>query len=368
VNVGSGKAIVIAELGINHNGDLKTALAMVDAAAEAGCDAVKIQAYDAEEFCGPEETYTYTVKSPSVTRTQSKAFAPAGEFEGSPVYISPTREVTERQVDMFRRCQLNEDQIKVIHAFTKEKKMAFVATATDPYWIDFLKDKVDAFKVGSDDIVHIPLVRSMKATGRPVILSTGMANGPEIATAVGELGDDLMALLHCVSLYPTTYAQANLKRMWSLSDEFGVPVGFSDHTEGTAVSMVAISMGATVIEKHFTLSQFMAGPDHRFSATKDEMKKICEFARNIQVIQGTGGLRPGAGETEMALIARRSIIARRTIAEGETIVPSMIAFKRPGDGLPPSAIDLVVGSVAVKPIVGGQKIMFNDLRQGGRVN
>ena len=342
--IGTGRCMIVAELGINHNGSIDRALDMVRAAAHAGVDGIKIQAYTAEEFVGPDETYTYW------------------ESDG-------TRPVpqTVSQQEMFRRCQLSEQDIAKIRDECRRLGVAIIATATDQHWIDCLCEiGVDALKVGSDDIVHVPLLRALKKTEKPIIISTGMATVDEIKAAITECPPAV--LLHCVSLYPTPLPIVNLLRMdalgilarWILAR---VPVGFSDHTDGSIAAKAAIARGAAMIEKHFTLDPMLPGPDQSFSGTADEFRSICTFAEMFQQILGDGKIEPGEKELEMRKIARRSIVAAKPILGGDTITAEDLAYRRPGTGLSPAFADEVVGAKAIYCIQPGQQLKWNNLRK-----
>lgn len=339
--VGVGQpCLVVAELGINHNGDLSLAVEMVKAAHRAGCAAIKVQAYSAEEFVGSGETFTYRQNIGSEVQT-----------------------ITERQQDMFRRCQLSENSLWRIRQETRERGMLMIATATDGAWIETCRRVgVDALKVGSDDVVHVPLLREMKKSGLPVILSTGMANASEIASAVSVVAPTV--LLHCVSLYPTPPHKANLRRMLALR-AFGIPVGFSDHTEGIAVASAAIFLGAVMLEKHFTLNRNLPGPDHMFSADVDELGTICRLAALADSVCGDGSVDPGPEESRMALVARRSIVAARDIPAWKVIELADLAFRRPGTGISPMMVDDVVGTVVTANVRAGEQIRAGILHFPG---
>ena len=331
--IGTGRCMIVAELGINHNGSIDRALEMVRDAASAGVDGIKIQAYTAEEFVGPEETYTYW------------------ESDG-------TRPVpqTVSQQEMFRRCQLSEQDIARISDECRTLGKAFIATATDQHWIDYLCEiGVDALKVGSDDIIHLPLLRALKKTGKPIIISTGMASAEEIKAAITECRPAV--LLHCVSIYPTPLDQVNLRRMDSLWPlPWSIHVGFSDHTYGTTVAKAAIARSAVMIEKHFTLNPQLPGPDQSFSGTADEFKDICTFAETFSQILGDGKIGPGEKELEMRKVARRSIVAAKLIRAGETITAEHLAYRRPGTGISPAMADFFIGTKSDRDVQPGQQI------------
>lgn len=324
---------VVAELGVNHMGSLDRALEMVRAAAAAGCNGVKIQAYTASEFVGRDETYTYI------------------ERDGK----GGMRRVTERQREMFDRCALAPEDVEAIHAECLLHKLSFVATATDATWIERIKALGSGvmLKVGSDDIVHHPLLRAAAASKLPVILSTGMASEGEIDAALAIVQP--LILLHCVSLYPTPVNKANLRRMVSLG-KYGRHVGFSDHTEGTMVAMVAAGMGASMVEKHFTLDKGLSGPDHWFSADPEEMGQLVACVKAAVLARGSGVIQPGPEEIQMRKVARRSAVAALDIPAGTMLKPEMVAYRRPGTGSRPGSEANLLGLLTVRRIREGEPL------------
>lgn len=327
------RCYTIAEAGVNHNGSLPRAIDMVRAAAAAGCSAFKVQAFTASEFVGPAETYTYM------------------ERDGKGGF----RRVTERQRDMFDRCALSPDAVVAVYAECRRLEMTFVATATDAAWIERVKALGPGvmLKVGSDDIIHAPLLRAVAASKLPAVLSTGMASEDEISAAVAIVRP--IALLHCVSLYPTPVAKANLRRMLSLH-KFGHQIGYSDHTEGTMVPMMAAAMGATMIEKHFTLDKGLPGPDHWFSADPAEMRQLVSQVGVATSVRGTGYIEPEADELAMRTIARRSVVAAQPIPAGVVLQPAMVAYRRPGTGMKPGTEGPLLGQVATRAFAEGEPL------------
>lgn len=343
--IGNGGCFVIAEAGLNHNGSIERCLEMVRSAAKAGADGFKIQAFDPNEFCGPEETYTYLERS-------GESF----------------RRVTERQVDMFARCALSESDIERVGAECRANGIEFIATATDKRWIDVcLGAGVSALKCGSDDIVHIPLLKTLAATGKPLIISTGMATADEVALAIGTLGaGDNICVLHCVSSYPTSLMKANLLRMGLLGGMVVVGkqkhlVGYSDHTQGLTAASIAIARGASIVEKHFTLDKTLPGPDHHFSMEPAELASLCLWAKAAHYALGSGKIDPSPEELAMRKIARRSIIAEHDIDAGQVIRMEDLAFKRPGTGLSPAMVDQIVGQHALRPYKAGEQIQMDGV-------
>lgn len=335
---------IVAEAGVNHNGSGARALAMVKAATEAGCNGFKLQCYDAAEFVGPKETYTYL------------------ERDGKGGF----RRVTERQRDMFDRCALKWDDVRAVHSECARVHMTFVATATDQGWIDLLKTLTPApiIKVGSDDLIHRPLLRAVAASGLPSILSTGMASVEEITAALEIVRP--IVLLHCVSLYPTPIPKANLLRMEKLA-KLGIPVGYSDHTEGSLCATLAAAMGAKMVEKHFTLDKTLPGPDHWFSADAAEMKQLVAAVRVAVNVRGSGEVEPTDAEKEMRRVARRSAVAACDVPAGTALRESMVAYWRPGTGVPPGDEDRWIGHVTARKLAAGDVLEPSSFMPGGEV-
>jgi N,N'-diacetyllegionaminate synthase len=310
--VGPGQpCLVVAEVGLNHGGSIDTALEMVRAAAEAGADCIKVQAFTATEFCTAKATY-----------------------QG------------ERQIDLFRRYELGAVAFSAIAEECGKLGVMFLGT---PDSMDQAKLLVSlgapAIKVGSDDLVHIPLLRQLATFGLPMILSTGMATMTEIARALEAASSVPVILLHCVSSYPTLPGQANIRRMISLGRHYRI-VGYSDHTDGIEAAVGAVWAGACLIEKHFTLDRSAKGPDHAFSADPGQWSEMVRRIRMAEVMRGTGEIDPSSLEEPMRATARRSIVAARKICPGTEITPAMLAYKRPGTGLPPIYADMIIGKRA----------------------
>lgn len=337
------KCYVIAEAGLNHNGDVARAILMARTAKWAGCDGFKIQAYTASEFVGPNETYTYTER-----------------------LNDGMRRVTEKQRELFERCALTIDGVEAVHAECMKQGLVFVATVTDPLWLDRIRQisPQAVIKIGSDDLIHRPLLHEVAASGMRCVLSTGMASEEEVEVAVGIVRP--MTLLHCVSLYPTPPAKANLRRMLSLA-KFGYDVGFSDHTEGSLAAMMAASMGATMIEKHFTIDQNLPGPDHWFSATPSSMRELCKAVAFASASIGDGYIEPGPEEKEMRRIARRSVVAAHDIPPGTALRQEMVAYRRPGMGLAPGTELPLLGRITTRTIHEGELLDESILFSSGEV-
>lgn len=330
--VGPGHAcLVIAEAGVNHNGRLELALALVDAAAAAGAEAVKFQTFRAEEVASP--------------------LAPKAAYQ------EETTGRAESQLAMLKALELAPEAYAAIAGRCRQRGLIFLSTPFDAASADLLAALgMPAFKLPSGELTNLPLLAHVGRKGRPVILSTGMADLDEVAVAVDALraaGCAELALLHCVSNYPADPAQANLRAMAALAEAFGVPVGYSDHTLGLEVPLAAVALGACVIEKHFTLDRDLPGPDHRASATPDELAALVAGARKVQAALGHGRKEPAPEEAGTRAVARRSLVAAQDIPAGAALTAAMIAIKRPGTGLPPAMLKKVLGRRAAAEIPAG---------------
>lgn len=338
--VGSDQpCLLIAEVGVNHNGDAATALAMIDAIADAGAECVKFQTFRAEEFVNSSsETYTY----------QSQGV-----------------EVTESMLTMFQRLELAHDEFRVLFDRARARGLIALSTPTDTDAVDLLVELgAPAFKIGSDDLVHTPLLEYVASKGKPVIISAGMARAEEVESAIATIraaGNDDIVLLHCVSEYPTPPHHANLRKIPALAERFGVPTGFSDHTMGVTAALVAVALGACVIEKHVTLDRNLPGPDHHFSADPPELRELVERIREVEAGLGSAALVPTADEDDMALLSRRSIVAKADLAAGHVLRPGDLAYRRPGTGLVPAAADRIIGSRLRRALPAGSLILEGDL-------
>lgn len=338
--IGPGHPVFIAaEIGINHNGDMQLAREMMRAARDAGADAVKFQNYVTEDF----------VLDRRVTHT----------------YLSQGREVTESQHDMFKRYELSRDQVLWLKREADALGILFFSTPTGE---SGLRDLVDAgvplLKNGSDLLVEVHLIAAMARTGLPTILSTGMATEEEMRDAVDAFraagGRDLL-LLHCVSSYPTPPDQVNLRKIPRLAETFGVPVGFSDHTDGTVAALGAVAHGACFVEKHFTTDRNLPGPDHRFSSDPAELRALCQAIRTLEQCQGEAALGPTRTEALGRRDYRLSCVARRDLPAGHRLTVADIAFSRPAGGLPPKERFRLEGGVLARARACGEPILPADL-------
>lgn len=319
---------VIAEAGVNHNGSLQTALAMVDAAAAAGADAVKFQAFTAD--------------------TLVTAAAPAAAYQRA-----RTGAITQRE--MLRRLELAPGDFSALRDRCQKKNVEFLATPFSRYDLEvLLRLGVSAVKLASTDLNNVPLAEAAARTGLPLIVSTGAANAEEITSAVQRLRQWDAArrtvLLHCVSSYPTRWHEANLGAVGELRRRFGLHGGYSDHTTSDLTGALAVAAGARVLEKHFTLDRKTAGPDHAMSLEPSQLARYIEGARQAEAALGSGSLDPAESEQEVRRLARKSLVAARPIAAGEILTAELIAAKRPGGGVDPAQIDRFLGRRAVGPI------------------
>ena len=344
-NIGENQpAFVIAEIGINHNGDIETAHAMVDAIAESGCDCVKFQTFHADEFCSNEkDTYEY---------------------------VSQDKIIKESMLEMFRRFELKQEEFAELFVHARERGLAAFSTPTDIAAVDLLADiGVDAYKIGSDDLVYTPFLEYVAKKGKPVIISTGMATLEDVQRAVdvlkkGGLPLEQIAILHCISAYPTPADAIHLNRIPMLQGVFpGCIIGFSDHSWGITPALGAVALGARIVEKHFTLDHNMAGPDHRFSA---DPKQLTDLVREVRVIEqalGQSELVMSKHDQEMAALCHRSVYAASDLPVGKIIELSDLVFQRPGSGLKPYEVKNIVGRQLTGRVDAGTAFdldMFGD--------
>lgn len=337
----SGSApYVVAEIGINHNGDLSLAKRTVDAAARAGADAVKFQTFRAEEFMADRE-FTYE-------------------------YESGGRRVRESMYDMFKRLELPESWHRELQIYARTKGLEFLSSAADPISADLLIALgTPALKIASEDLINLPLLKYVAGRRMPVILSTGMADQAEIDQAVTILksgGCKDLLLLHCVSLYPTSDEETNLLRMVALREQYGTLVGFSDHTLGYEAAIGAVALGAVLIEKHFTLDRALPGPDHTLSSDPAELVGLVAGVRRVAKQLGSRDLLPSHGEQVARQQFRRSVVAAVNIPEGATIAREMLCLKRPGTGIPPCEMDRLIGRRTQRGFRADEQLQWADVR------
>ena len=338
--IGKNKPVfIIAEAGVNHNGSLETALRLVDAAATSGADAVKFQTFRAEDVVTKEgKMVGYQVKN------MGKSIS---------------------QLEMIKGFELNESFWSPIISHCKEKNIIFLSTPHGGFHsVDLLHSlNVPAFKIGSGDLTNLPVLSYAARFKKPMILGTGMATMAEVNKAIDcvkETGNSQIVVLHCTTNYPCPFNEVNLEAMKTMMNKINVLVGYSDHTTGIQVPIMAASLGACVIEKHFTLDKNMSGPDHIASLEPDELKKMVDSIRNVSKIMGSGVKRPNASEVSMIKTVRKSVVAIADIKKGEIYSLQNLAIKRPGTGISPIHFYEIIGRVAKKDIKNDSLIQRDD--------
>ncbi len=320
------KIYIIAEAGVNHNGSLELAKKMVAAAKAAGADAIKFQTFSAESL---------------VTKGAKKA-----------QYQKNTTDCGESQYDMLKKLELSYEDHCELKALCEASNIDFMSTPFDLPSLGLLeKLGVASYKIPSGEITNYPLLREIGRTGKKVILSSGMSSLKEVGEAVGTLrkwGSGEITVLHCNTEYPTPYEDVNLKAMEALKKELGTAVGYSDHTQGIEVPVAAAALGASVIEKHFTLDRNMEGPDHRASLEPGELQEMVRAVRNIEMALGNGKKEPSESEIKNIGIVRKSIVAKCEIQQGEVFTEENLTTKRPGTGISPMKWNEILGQKAKK--------------------
>lgn len=318
--------LVIAEAGVNHNGKLQTAKELIDAAVYAGADIVKFQTFSADRLT--------TSRAPKAT------------------YQKLSTPSSESQREMLAGLELSAEMHFALIEYCRERGIEFLSTGFDVQDMIFLSAlNLDRYKIPSGELTNLPYLRAVGNLKKPVIISTGVATLGEIEQAISILvasgtPRDLITILHCTSNYPALMSQVNLKSMQNLRMAFGLPVGYSDHTEGTEVAIAAVALGAEVIEKHFTLDRNMPGPDHKASLEPNELKEMISAIRNIEVALGSGVKTLDHDILETKRIIEKSIVAKVSIAKGEIFSELNITTKRPAGGISPMLWDKVIGQVA----------------------
>lgn len=318
------KIKIIAEAGVNHNGNMELAVRLIDIAAKAGADYIKFQTWKSESI---------------VSR-----YAPKAKYQ------SEATGKGETMLGMVKKLELSFDDFRALKAHCQKAGIGFLSTPFDIESAEFLFSLgVDAIKISSGELTNLPLLEVIASFPNPILLSTGMCTLEEIEDAVSVLQRGFtkaITILHCNTQYPTPMKDVNLRAMQTLKARFGFPVGLSDHSQGIEVPIAAAALGAQVIEKHFTLSHELAGPDHRASADPNELANMIRCIRNIELAMGTGEKTVTASERENMAAARKSIVAARGILKGEIFTPDNIAAKRPGTGISPMKWHEVIGTVA----------------------
>ena len=317
---------IIAEAGVNHNGSIELAYKLIDIASASGADAVKFQTFKAENL---------------VLKNAQKA-----------EYQKQTTNQSESQFNMLKKLELDTNTHKKLIEYCKKKDIVFLSTPFDHESIDLLNElELQIFKIPSGEITNLTYLRHIGSLRKEVILSTGMSTLKEIEEALIILtsagtSKENITILHANTMYPTPMEDVNLRAMQTIQDKFGVAVGYSDHTLGIEVDIAAVAMGATIIEKHFTLDKTMDGPDHKSSISPEELKAMVSSIRNIEKALGSSIKKPSKSEKPNITMARKSIVASKSIKKGELFTEKNITTKRPGTGISPMKWDSILGKVA----------------------
>jgi len=332
---------VIAEAGVNHNGDVALAHRLIDAAADAGVNAVKFQTFDPEQVAAPT-----AARAEYQVRTTGK--------DGS-------------QLDMLRQLVLPRAAYQELMRHAADRGLIFLSTPFDRDSADFLLDLgVPAFKVSSGDVTNHPFLEHLARSGLPILLSTGMSTLDEVGDAVNAIracGNTSLVLFHCVSNYPASAEDCNLRAMDTMRTAFGVPVGWSDHTEGIEISLAAVGLGANLLEKHFTLDRNLPGPDHKASLEPDELKHMVASIRRMEAALGDGIKRPVESEIPIAEIGRRSLYWRRSLPEGAVVTPDDFTALRPATGISPAEQKTLVGRRLARAVNAGEMVASEDFKE-----
>lgn len=331
------RPVIIAEIGVNHNGDVRLAKQMVDSAKANGADIVKFQTFVTDRL---------VARNVGLAEYQSRNLGQ---------HIS--------QYEMIRALELSQADMSELHEYCQRNGVVFLSSVGDVDSVDFLcKIGVDAIKIGSSNLTNLPFLRHVAETGRSVLLSTGMGTLGEVEAAVTtleEAGCDDIVLFHCTSNYPTPYDEVNLRAMNTLREAFQLPVGYSDHTLGHEVALGATALGAVAIEKHFTLDRSLPGPDHRASMTPDEFCVMVESVKNLSSALGVARKKPTGSEMVMKSKVRKSLVANQFIPEGALIGLDMLSAMRVGLGLAPAFAEIIMGARAKRPIAPGEALALD---------
>ncbi|MBX3112552.1 MAG: N-acetylneuraminate synthase [Fimbriimonadaceae bacterium] len=330
---------IIAEAGVNHNGSLDLAMKLVDVAADSGADAVKFQTFSADRL---------------VTKSARKA-AYQAETTGA-----------GNQYEMLKALELTADDFRQLARHCRERHVEFMSTPFDLEDADLLADiGVRAFKTPSGELTNLPYLEHVARKGKPMYVSTGMADLGEVERAVSVVrsaGNDDLTLLHCVSSYPAPFDQVNLNAMATMELAFGAPVGFSDHTQGIEACVAATAVGAACLEKHFTLDRSLPGPDHQASLEPDELRRLVTAVRNVEAALGDGVKRRMPCEEDTARVARRSVTLSRPVSSGHVLGASDLVLRRPGDGVTPDRMSECVGRTVARDLPEGATLQWADLK------
>ena len=337
----SNRVFIIAEAGVNHNGDIALAKRLIEAAADAHADAVKFQTWRPGEI--------------------------TGRFACKVDYMVETTDASESRYEMSNRLALSYPAFRELKAYAESCGILFMSTPDGFDSLAFLTGELGMriIKVGSTEVTHIPYLEAIGRAGRPVILSTGLSTLCEVETALAALrrgGAEDISLLHCTSAYPAPDAEMNLRAICTLRDAFGLRVGLSDHSAGLEAGIAAIALGASIIEKHFTLDRALPGPDHKASLDVDGFKQLVASIRRTEAMLGDGIKRPTRAELANVNGIRRSVVAARPIAAGTLLSADMLICKRPGGGIEPSQLPFLPGFTVNRDLVEDEPLQWRDLK------
>ena len=332
----NNSTFIIAEIGVNHNGDIDLAKKMIKSASDCGVDAVKFQTFVSEDL---------------VTEDAKKA-----QYQNE-----NTSEKT--QLEMLKKLELTFDDFKELKDYALANNVMFLSSPFDKKSVDLLESlDVPAYKLGSGELNNFELIDYVQKTGKPIIISTGMATLDEIEETYDFIENkDNLIILHCITGYPTSFEEANLNFIKTLQSQFDVPIGFSDHSQGIELPIAAVALGACVVEKHFTIDKSLEGPDHKASLNPAEFKAMVDAIRNVEVAMGDGVRKFSENELEIKKIARKSIVLNKDVKKGTVINREILAIKRPGTGISPKNIDELVGKKVIKNLNMGHVLKWNDV-------
>lgn len=334
--------IIIAEAGVNHNGDIELAKQLIEVAAECGADYIKFQ----------------TFKADKLVSKQAKQAA----------YQTQNMGKEESQYDMLKKLELSKEDHLLLKAHCHRHHINFLSTGFDSDSIQFLETLgMSLWKIPSGELTNLPYLKVMAAQQQPLVVSTGMATMEDIAAALevltsnGKPKEDI-TLLHCTTEYPTPFNEVNLRAMQSMATKFGVKTGYSDHTQGIEIPIAAVAMGATLIEKHFTLDRTLPGPDHQASLEPQELKAMVASIRNVEVALGDGVKQPTPSEIKNIVAARKSIHINKSLTCGHTLTEDDFEMKRPGDGISPMRMNNFIGKQLISPLNEGHMLKEEDVK------
>ncbi len=335
--IGEGQPLfIIAEAGVNHNGDMSLARKLIDAAKEAGADAIKFQTFTPEEL--------------------SSEIAPQAAYQ----IVNTGQE--EPQIDMLRRLVLPHKEHQALKQYAEERGLVFLSTPFSIADSDFLETlDLVAFKIPSGELTNMPFLAHVAKKGKTILMSTGMGTLEEVKDAIKTLtenGAKDIALFHCTSMYPAPFEDLNLRAMKTIADETGLPTGYSDHSEGIAIPIATVALGAHLLEKHFTLDRNLPGPDHKASLEPGELKEMITSVRLVERALGSSEKKPTEGELDTARIARKSVVAKKDIAKGSTLAEADLYIVRPGTGIPPKRLPELIGKTASTDIPRGTALQW----------